>query len=537
MARTTAGNGRKHYSFAFNADTNIQRSVFDMSHTVKTTFNSGFIVPLDVMEVLPGDTINMRLRSLVRLWTPIVPFMDNVYLDVFFFYVPNRLVWEHWEEFCGDDTRGTGTDYLIPVLNNVAAGFVTGDIADMFGLPVGVTNTHGINALPFRCYNKVYNEWFRPEYIIDPVDENIGDGPDDYADYVLLRRAKRLDYFTGALPWPQRGPAVDMPLVGNAPVYGDGSAYQVQLNLTGTPHPGVVVSGHAQNLGLSGATGTPGNPIGFATKAALGATSSGLYADLSDVSAFTINSMRQAFQLQKFYERLARGGSRYTEIIRSFFGVVTGDARLQRPEYLGGNSNRLMVTPVQQTSATTTTPQGNLAAFALSGGAYNGFNHSFVEHGYVLTLINVRADITYQQGVDKLWTRRTFIDFYLPTFAHLGEQPILNKEIFYTGVDINDNLVFGYQERYSEYRYAQSRICGQFRSDAPQSMDKWHLAQDFASVPTLNSTFINEYPPINRVIATQEGVNTPQFFGDFAFEVKATRPIPVYGTPGLVDHF
>ena len=208
MARTTAGGGRKHYSFAFNADTNIQRSVFDMSHTVKTTFNSGFIVPLDVMEVLPGDTINMRLRSLVRLWTPIVPFMDNVYLDVFFFYVPNRLVWEHWEEFCGDDTRGTGTDYLIPVLNNVAAGFVTGDIADMFGLPVSVTNTHGINALPFRCYNKVYNEWFRPEYIIDPVDENIGDGPDDYADYVLLRRAKRLDYFTGALPRPQRGPAL-----------------------------------------------------------------------------------------------------------------------------------------------------------------------------------------------------------------------------------------------------------------------------------------------------------------------------------------
>ena len=232
MARTTAGGGRKHYSFAFNADTNIQRSVFDMSHTVKTTFNSGFIVPLDVMEVLPGDTINMRLRSLVRLWTPIVPFMDNVYLDVFFFYVPNRLVWEHWEEFCGDDTRGTGTDYLIPVLNNVAAGFVTGDIADMFGLPVGVVNTHGINALPFRCYNKVYNEWFRPEYIIDPVDENIGDGPDDYADYVLLRRAKRLDYFTGALPWPQRGPAVDLPLVGNAPVRDYGNVTTDPSNVT-----------------------------------------------------------------------------------------------------------------------------------------------------------------------------------------------------------------------------------------------------------------------------------------------------------------
>ena len=362
-----------------------------------------------------------------------------------------------------------------------------------------------------------------------------------------MRRAKRLDYFTGALPWPQRGPAVDMPLAGTAPVFGT-------LDSTAIVRPSIGSSAAMANSSLAvlgvGTTDTYASPravsgstynsSNFTTGAYFnlqGLPVAGLYADLSGVSAVTINSMRQAFQLQKFYERLARGGSRYTEIIRSFFGVVTGDARLQRPEYLGGNSNRLMVTPVQQTSATTTTPQGNLAAFALSGGAYNGFNHSFVEHGYVLTLINVRSDITYQQGVDKLWTRRTFIDFYLPTFAHLGEQAILNKEIFYTGVDITDNLVFGYQERYSEYRYAQSRICGQFRSDAPQTMDKWHLAQDFASVPTLNSTFINEYPPIDRVIATQEGVNTPQFFGDFAFEVKATRPIPVYGTPGLVDHF
>ena len=331
-----------------------------------------------------------------------------------------------------------------------------------------------------------------------------------------------------------------MPLVGNAPVRDYGNVTTDPSNVTSLytrNSSGAVYFNAGRNDMLVTSSAGKVSRVQEGYSSGLTEMKFGLYADLSNVSAFTINSMRQAFQLQKFYERLARGGSRYTEIIRSFFGVVTGDARLQRPEYLGGNSNRLMVTPVQQTSATTTTPQGNLAAFALSGGAYNGFNHSFVEHGYVLTLINVRADITYQQGVDKLWTRRTFIDFYLPTFAHLGEQPILNKEIFYTGVDINDNLVFGYQERYSEYRYAQSRICGQFRSDASQSMDKWHLAQDFASVPTLNSTFINEYPPIDRVIATQQGVNTPQFFGDFAFEVKATRPIPVYGTPGLVDHF
>ena len=591
MAKTNARSHRKSNRFSSIPNSPIQRSVFDRSHDYKTTMDAGYLVPFFVDEVLPGDTFKLRVNSFVRMNTLIAPFMDNVFLDTFFFFVPTRLVWDNWQRFCGEQKKpGDSTDFLIPNLshssgsNNIITKFTPGSIFDYMGLPTSTNSPDStvafyVNALPFRAYNLIYNEWFRDENLIDSVPVPTGDGPDNVDNYKLLKRAKRHDYFTSALPWPQKGPSVDVGLTGNAPVVGFGDDQRWSFSSNNTYSGTEAVLGNPvdvrENIGLqvftnhqqfstatmvpimqqtsqSGrwanignedqSSGTEIQPLrairgdGFYLPNGIFKNSSGLqpYADLSGVSAITINDLRQAFQIQKFYEKWARGGSRYTETLRVMFNVISPDARLQRPEYLGGTHSRINVVPTAQTSSTdSVSPQSNLSAFGVLGDSAHGFNKSFVEHGYVIGLVCLRADITYQQGLNRMWSRRQLFDFYWPTLAHLGEQVVYNREIYAQGTN-DDNGVFGYQERYAEYRYKPSMITGKLRSTDPQSLDVWHLAQKFDSLPKLNQDFIEENPPIARVISVQ---NEPQFFADFWFDLKTSRPMPVYSVPGLVDHF
>lgn len=519
--------------------TEIPRSRFNRSHGLKTTFDEGYLVPILVDEVLPGDTCNLKATLFTRLSTLISPIMDNLYLDTFFFFVPERLVYDKFQRMCGEqENPDDSTDFLFPI--NTAAGndqINVGDIGDYFGLPTGVKNL-SFRVEPWRAYWLIWNEWFRDENLQDsaPIckDEsgmvtlnnnatfNNGQSP-----WKLVRRGKRHDYFTSALPWPQKGPGVELPFGGNAEVKIDSSKVTLSSNQNGITWRSL---DGERNYGLGNNNFVYYQSPPNAPLSSLGA----MYADLSTVTSTTINQFREAFQIQKWYERAARGGTRYTEILRSFFGVVSPDARLQRPEYLGGSSERIQISTVAQTSASNdTTPQANLAAFGVGVNHRSGFTKSFVEHGWIIGLVNVRADLTYQQGMSRMWSRKTKFDMYWPTFAHLGEQAILNKEIYAQGTAADDEA-FGYQERYAEYRYFPNMITGKFRSTDSQPLDSWHLAQKFDSLPTLSNQFIQDDPPVERIVAVQ---NEPHFLLDCWFDMNCVRPMPVYSVPGLVDHF
>lgn len=548
------------HAFSMIPKTNIQRSSFDRSFGYKTTFNEGLLIPFFCDEVLPGDTFKLKTSVLARLSTPIVPVMDNMFLDMQFFFVPNRLLWDHWTNFNGEQRDPTdSTDYLVPTVTSPSGGFAAQSIFDYLGLPTGVANI-SINSLPLRAYNLIWNEWYRDENLQDSVTVEHGDS-DKVSNYKLLKRGKRHDYFTSCLPWPQKGSAVTIPLAGNIsakdissvdPIlpFHPNSTFGLNTSRAVTGVTGVKSIVQHESTGPTSSqeyvnpqlSSSYGNFADGTTRGgklvlrqeALDHLASFLQITSTTQSSVNVNDLRSAFQIQRLLERDARGGTRYTEILRSHFGVISPDARLQRPEYLGGCSTPVNINPVQQTSATTSvTPQGNLAAFGYISNTHNDFNHSFVEHGYIIGLMSVRADLTYQQGINRMWSRQSRFDFYWPALAHLGEQAVLNKEIFAQG-NPQDDQVFGYQERYAEYRYKPSLITGKLRSSDPNSLDVWHLSQKFTTLPKLNSDFIEENPPISRVVAVQ---NEPHFIGDFYFDLKCIRPMPLYGVPGLIDHF
>ena len=498
-----------NHDFSRVPKADIQRSVFNRDHGLKTTFDAGYLVPIFYDEALPGDTFTMKAAGFGRLATPVNPFMDNLYIETFFFAVPYRLIWSNWEKFCGEQTDpDDSTDYLVPT---VTVNPTEQSLWDYIGIPTG--NSLTFNNFAGRAYNLIWNEWFRDQNLQDSLTVDTGDGPDTASNYTLQKRGKRHDYFTSCLPWPQKGDAVNLPL-------GE-KAYVTTSTYVNTAGLSVVGSGSAPSYD---------SDIGRYVWDQGGQ----VYADLSDATAATINELREAFQIQKLYERDARGGTRYTEIVQSHFGVTSPDARLQRPEYLGGGKDRINVNPIAQTSSTdTTTPQGNMSAFATTGFNGHGFSKSFTEHSVVIGMACVFADLNYQQGLHRNFSRQTRWDFYWPALAHIGEQAVLNKEIYATGGSDDDN-VFGYQERFAEYRYKPSQVTGKMRSSSATSLDNWHLAQEFSALPVLNSSFIEENPPVDRVIA----VNTePHMLLDMHFDLKCARPMPTYSVPGLIDHF
>jgi len=512
----------------------IGRSQFNRSHGVKMTFDASYLYPILLDEVLPGDTFTCKLNGFARIFSPLdAPVMDNIELETFFFFCPTRLLWSNWQYFNGEhDAAGAqDTDYTIPVMATGLTvdhneNFTFDGLAAFLGLPHGLASSSNtdISALPFRMYNRIYNEWFKDQNLSPDLNVNTGNGPDALADYKIIRGNKKHDYFTSALPYLQKGTAIEF----QAPVSGIGAVTQT-FGLTSqavfeTGKSGATVYPFAQVI-LDPLTSD--SNIGMKATAASSAFPE-IYANLD------INGLRQSVAIQRLLERDARGGTRYVELIKAHFGVTSPDFRLQRPEYLGGGKSFINITPVANTSATATEDQAELRGVGTGVISGHSWAKSFTEHGYVMGLVRARGDITYFQGLDKLWTRSTRYDFYIPALANLGEQAILNKEIFVTNSGATDNAVFGYQERWAEYRMKQSRVVGTFNPDAAGNLGFWHLAEDFSAVPPLNTAFVNDNTPMGRITTT---VSQPDFLLDLWFDYKCARPIPVYSVPSLIGRF
>lgn len=527
-------------NFAMVPRSDVPRSTFRTTHTHKATFDTQYLVPIHIDEVLPGDVHHGEVTIFARLNNLLFPLMDNLVLETFFFFVPARILWTNWVKMMGEQANpGDSIAFTVPQVVSPTGGFAISTIWDYFGLPcvgqITAGETITVNALPLRAYNLIYNQWFRDENLINSLVVATGDGPDTATDYVLRKRAKIHDYFTSALPWPLKGGVeVNMGLAGSATVKTNPSAL-----FTG------VQSGMSVLLASGG--GAPPNVQagysgGFLDRNATAFTGSGavypsnLYADLSTATGATINALRLSAATQQFLEKDARGGTRYTELLRNHFGVHPEDARLQRPEYIGGGKSQLHTSAIPQTSATGltggTTPAGSLTAQSLVADQHR-FTYHATEHGYIIGLAWVGSIPTYQQGIHKLWRRSTRFDFYWPTFAHLGEQAVLMEEIYCNGNNNNDNSIFGYQERWAEYRYRPSRITGLFRSTSAGNIDEWHLAQQFSAPPALNQTFIEDATPTSRVLAAGTAANGMQILFDSFWTIKCTRPIPTYSVPGL----
>ncbi|AXH75767.1 MAG: major capsid protein [Microviridae sp.] len=506
----------------------VPRSKFSGSFSVKLTFDAGLLIPFHVEEVYPGDHFKYDFVPLVRTSTPLFPIMDSQRIDIHCFFVPNRISWTNWVKLMGQqDDPSDSIAFTVPKVTSTGNGFAVGGVGDYMGLPtVGQpTAVLSVNALPFRAYNRIYNSWFRDENLVPSANNTTGDGTIGEAFYPLRRRAKSHDYFTSCLPWPQKfvAPSIPSPVTGIGPATVDTTIGPVTLRETPSPTNGLTGFGNY----AQGYTTTP------AAQFLAGADATGA---LQVFAQTDVNIFRQAMQVQVFLERMARGGTRYTEITENIFGVRNPDARLQRPEYIGGGSTPLQFTPIAQTAPVAGVGLGALGAAGSAVGSSRA-SYAATEHGFIVCLLSVKSELSYSQGVHKMWDRNTLYDFYNPAFAGLGEQSVKRREIFATGTTANDDVVFGYQERWHELRTHVSRVAGLFRPTAAGNIDEWHLSQLFSPAPTLGVTFIEDSPPMSRVLAAGVAANGQQYLADVHVRCEMVRPVPMFGTPVGLGRF